>query len=1634
MADSTAANRPDDPSPTATPPPGLTRVSRHGIRYVAGRAGVAGLAAVLGVTVLAGVPAIAAPPAAGSTAVSSGKPVPQPPAPAKPTGMTTLSNGSGASSAQTQAMQAAATKARTTGGAVAVDPLTTETTQVLAQPQGGFVVSTNPQPVRARQHNTWVPVDTTLAVNRDGTLSPAATAYGTVAFSGGGTTALAVTSSGGVRYSLSWPGRLPKPVVTGSSATYREVYPGVDLQVSATITGGFSEVLVVHTAQAATNPALTHITFTTSLTGGRLDHSPASGGVMVSGAPGTPVLESGTALGWDSATSTPAVKNGTADGGAPHEVAPAVPDPSDAAHAGAAAHTTVIGAQTTPTGMTLTPDRGLLTSPATVFPVYLDPTFNWHPAAGGGPAFDEIKQGSPCNGASYYNNAGSSADNGHLGVGVARWGGGCEGVMRALYAWTIPSVLYGAHIASGTVNATEMYSATCSTTATVNLHLSGAMGSGTDWNNRPGYLGSFNAAVSYAPSYNGDYCPSNGTVTHGFDVTSLVNQAASGRWPTLTVALAEDGAEAANDRNGFKRFTDNPSLTIAYNLVPNTPGAVQMAAKSGANNAGCATTSPYPYMGKSIATNTPVLSSQISDPDGDSLQAQFSYWIDGAATGNTGYSGDNLASGSTATYSLPPSFVSGLTNGQVIDWQVLVSDGQATATAWSPICHFIAWPTAPVQPTITSDGTYPDLDATRTFGPAASTDGHFTFAATGATTAVTQFVYDLDQVPATVNPPSWEIATATGNTATVDITPWAPGPHTLSVYAMDAAGDVSAMATYRFGAIGDANYTCATLTACLNNTAISPDNAMTDGAADGYDSYSATDLTNAGWTSGSKVIIDGAPLTLPTFGAGQNDNVLAANQTITYPYTVPATGPAALVMLASSSSTQTVTPGEITGNDTAPYVTAGTPVSGRYCFDSTNPSNYCPATGTITYTDGTTQTYDMTAPDWIDGPATLSAVMLPHINSPAGQTTDTTRQPKIYPFSIPLRAGKTLASVTLPDVANEPWANTPVLHIFGMSTRDTTTATVTPTGTSTTPATGQTWTGAWSSPTEGPYWLSTSDFTNQTFRIAVKPSISGSTVRVKLDNALSAAGPLHIGHATIAATTASSPTATPTGTPTNLTFGGSTAVTIPDGGMVYSDPLPFTVTASQYLLVSYDLTNDLPYLPQHTWTSNSYQYITAPGSGDHTADTTTTAYTATGSVSGWFTDVLTGLDITTTGTPTQAVLGDGLIDAWQPGATPPPPGSNRLSDNLATTATSTTPAGTLAEGIESNQILRDFPETYNGGDVGGPAALSRIDRDILDQPGLTTVILNEGLDDTLNGASATTLEAGYNQLLTYLKTNNINVIIIGLTPCDGYTGDNATGNSSNDPCTTTIDTNRTTTNGWLANGPLFLNPWTTPAVYYLDPDTTIGVTDTTNNETKLHTNAARTDHINLTDPGYAALTTANLGPQDTWPLNDGALDNTTTTATDTATNTTSPYLINNPAVGQNPATLNGTTTWTTDPTRGEVLTFDGTTGNASTSNQVLDTTKSFTISTWVNMTTLPTHNATIASQNATNVSAFFLQYNYAHANAPYWAFETPTTDIGTVGAENHIRPGHGHFDHVSRRCCARRTQPRLGSTVVTTRR
>ncbi|OLE21762.1 MAG: hypothetical protein AUG49_21225 [Catenulispora sp. 13_1_20CM_3_70_7] len=189
------------------------------------------------------------------------------------------------------------------------------------------------------------------------------------------------------------------------------------------------------------------------------------------------------------------------------------------------------------------------------------------------------------------------------------------------------------------------------------------------------------------------------------------------------------------------------------------------------------------------------------------------------------------------------------------------------------------------------------------------------------------------------------------------------------------------------------------------------------------------------------------------------------------------------------------------------------------------------------------------------------------------------------------------------------------------------------------------------------------------------------------------------------------------------------------------------------------------------------------------------------------------------------------------------------------------------------------------------------------------------------------------------------------------------------------------------------SPWSTPPVYFADFDAAVAIPDPADGMEKLSSKVDSGDHANLNDVGYGAEVTDILSPHDTWSLNDG---DGFTTAGDSAPSNT-PFAMRDPTVGANPLTLTGTTTWTNDAARGPVLSFDGATGYAAGGGPVLNTAGSYSVSAWVDISSLPTHNQTVAAQDGAVNSPFYLQYNYVHGNTPAWAMTFTSADTTGPG-------------------------------------
>ncbi len=179
---------------------------------------------------------------------------------------------------------------------------------------------------------------------------------------------------------MSWPfGPLPAPSLSGATATYPGVLPGVNLLVSATPTG-VSELLEVTSAAAAANPALAGFTFPVAASGLSVSGDMA-GNLTAADGSGNPVFSAPAPQMWDSA--------------AGHGVAgPGMLVPPAAQQAGGPLpgdHQAVLAVAAGPGSVSLTPAASVLSGPQVVYPVFIDPEWNTTQSSGS-PSWSDVWQ------------------------------------------------------------------------------------------------------------------------------------------------------------------------------------------------------------------------------------------------------------------------------------------------------------------------------------------------------------------------------------------------------------------------------------------------------------------------------------------------------------------------------------------------------------------------------------------------------------------------------------------------------------------------------------------------------------------------------------------------------------------------------------------------------------------------------------------------------------------------------------------------------------------------------------------------------------------------------------------------------------------------------------------------------------------------------------------------------------------------------------------------------------------------------------------------------------------------------------------------------------------------------------------
>jgi hypothetical protein len=583
--------------------------------------------------------------------------------------------------------------AERTGRRVRVSALTTPTSATSVSPDGRFTVTESLTPVRAWRGGRWVPLNAALHVSRDGTVSPAATTTRLV-LSGGGRAPLAVMSSGPRWLSLSWPRPLPVPSLSGATATYRDVLPGVDLVVTAGTQGGFSDVLAVTSARAAANPALRSLRLAVASHGLVLSENKAGNVTAAAGRTAPAMFTTAAPLMWDSAP-PPAGRTVRRRGGAAVSRPAGQPAYSSVAGPGAGAQVTRVPLALSGHALTLTPPAGALTGKGVVYPVYIDPT--WATAPDKASAWTQVDSGFPTT--SYWNES-SNLQVGDCPSSITNPSQSCNGmgVARSFFRMPIPSELNStSEINSADIYMTENWAPSC-TKESVRLYTTGGISSGTTWNNQPSWASTFSyqdAAFGYPGCgyYKDDIA---------WDVTSTIT-ADAGKQGTQTFGLRAADETQQLAWKTFLSGSANITMSVSYNSPPNQPvsrstdpgGACQFSASSA------------PVIGDDDVT----FSATVSDNDKDNelttrlviLNSNGSTAYDSQTAGTSDVTGNET----TAEVALSRSVMQGLnasgsTTEYAYHWYMITTDNNGLSSP-TPAndCYFTYNPLGSSAPTVT---------------------------------------------------------------------------------------------------------------------------------------------------------------------------------------------------------------------------------------------------------------------------------------------------------------------------------------------------------------------------------------------------------------------------------------------------------------------------------------------------------------------------------------------------------------------------------------------------------------------------------------------------------------------------------------------------------------------------------------------------------------------------------------------------------------------------------------------------------------------------------------------------------------------------------------------------------------------
>ena len=272
---------------------------------------------------------------------------------------------------------------------------------------------------------------------------------------------------------------------------------------------------------------------------------------------------------------------------------------------------------------------------------------------------------------------------------------------------------------------------------------------------------------------------------------------------------------------------------------------------------------------------------------------------------------------------------------------------------------------------------------------------------------------------------------------------------------------------------------------------------------------------------------------------------------------------------------------------------------------------------------------------------------------------------------------------------------------------------------------------------------------DQTLRQIVRTSIAGTRARVVFANTFGTA-PVNIGGASLALHSKDWDIVAPS--LRKLTVNGTSSFRIPAGAVLLSDPVDLQVPAQTELAIDIFVPDDLGSgtspITMHNG-ANQTSYVTI---GNHVGEPTFAGGAITRS---WF--LISRVEVAA-GPRDGAIaaFGDSITD----GTRSTPDTNNRWPDHLARRL----PPGfaVMNVGIAGNRVLNE------GNFNAGINALARFDRDVLAQPGVTHVVVMEGINDIgAANANVDDLIAAHKQMVERAHARGLRIYGATLTPYEG---------------------------------------------------------------------------------------------------------------------------------------------------------------------------------------------------------------------------------------------------------------------------